>query len=71
MPLFECTKCHVIDNTALSNFWHDVIGDGKPALCSECDPAIGRWHGSFPRRSFDEYVKKFGIAAVQYPAKAV
>jgi hypothetical protein len=21
-----------------------------PLLCSACDPAIGRWHGQFPRR---------------------
>jgi hypothetical protein len=22
-----------------------------PLLCSACDPAIGHWHGQFPRRS--------------------
>ena len=25
--------------------------DNKPALCSECDPEMGRWHGAFKRRS--------------------
>lgn len=41
MPLYECTRCHAVDNTALTNFWCDTTLDGKPALCSECDPEIG------------------------------
>ncbi len=48
MPLFECTGCHCVENTAVCNFWTSA-GGGK-ALCSECDPAIGRWHLKFEKR---------------------
>ena len=68
MPLFECEHCHCVDNTALGNFWWDVMHDGKPALCVECDPTIGEWHGLFPKISMAEYVGRFGRKAVQYPA---
>ena len=47
MPSFRCAKCGCIENTALSNFWHGV------ALCSECDPEIGKWHGRFEKHSAD------------------
>jgi len=46
MPLFKCTKCGVIENTATSNFWITK----EPPLCSQCDPAIGKWHGIFDRK---------------------
>ncbi len=69
MPLFECSKCHVVDNTAMGNFWVDVMMDKKPALCTECDPDIGKWHGKFPRTSMEEYVGRFGKAAVAYPCE--
>lgn len=46
MPLFQCSECGCIENTALSYYW---LRDGRPALCSVCDPYIGRWHGRFPR----------------------
>lgn len=49
MPLFRCSKCGCVENTALSNFWQAV--DKANALCSECDPAIGLWHGQFQKRS--------------------
>jgi hypothetical protein len=35
-----------MENTATSNYWHEH----KP-ICSECDPAIGKWHGRFPKES--------------------
>lgn len=54
MPLFECSTCGALENTALSNYWSDVMHDKKPALCSECDPEIGKWHGSFPKRNAKE-----------------
>jgi len=65
MPLFKCEKCGCVENTALSNYWtrdfttdDPVIGQPSPmknpALCSECDPQIGRWHGEFPRRQWTE-----------------
>lgn len=62
MPLFMCTKCGSIDNTATSNYWHtqlrahDAKQEHKP-LCSACDPEIGKWHDRFPRRSAAGYLK--------------
>lgn len=50
MSLFVCEDCGCIENTALSNFWRR--GKGK-ALCSECDPEIGKWHGRFGKRTYD------------------
>ena len=47
MPLFECSKCHCVENTALSNYAWNHLHDGLPPLCSECDPEIGKWHGQF------------------------
>ena len=46
MPLFNCSNCGVIENTALGAFWHNKV-KGKPVLCSECED--GKWHGMFPR----------------------
>ena len=51
MSLYICSKCGCVENTAASNFWNR--GDG-PALCSECDPEIGRWHGMFEKRRPEE-----------------
>lgn len=54
MPCFNCEKCGVIENTAVSNYWTRNLEctpkeiRGK-ALCSQCDPTIGRWHDSFAR----------------------
>ena len=61
MPLFKCEGCGCVENTALSNFWTRGINwttgepviPKPPALCSECDPAIGTWHGEFPKRPWD------------------
>lgn len=50
MPLFKCSQCGGVDNTALTNYAVRTTCEGKPALCSECDPEIGKWHGRFPRR---------------------
>lgn len=61
MPLFECSNCVAIENTALSDYWsqdldHHVTSKGmgkvdpepfKPK-CSEC--LTGKWHGEFPKR---------------------
>ena len=43
MPLFECDKCHCVENTACTmHYW------GHPTkLCSECD--TGTWHGQFDK----------------------
>lgn len=48
MPLFACSKCGCVENTALGNYWR-AASRGEPVLCSECDPAIGHWHGRFPK----------------------
>lgn len=34
----------------MCNYWNKRGGD---ALCSECDPAIGLWHGLFAKHSAD------------------
>lgn len=51
MSLFECSNCHCIENTACCNYWSLVHLEKKPPLCSECDPAIGKWHGRFTKKS--------------------
>ena len=52
MPLFQCTKCGCVENTAASNYVHQTYADPpEPALCSECDPEIGKWHDMFPKQS--------------------
>jgi len=55
MPLFRCTKCGCVENTAVSNYWSQVYpikGEKKKEpLCSECDPEIGEWHNRFEKKS--------------------
>jgi len=59
MPIFRCSRCGAIENTALSNYWSQKygFGDEKPSdvLCSECDPEIGKWHGCFPKDPADGF----------------
>ena len=54
MPVFECTNCHAVENTALSEYWRQVHMEKKPPLCSECNPAIGVWHGKFEKKTPQE-----------------
>lgn len=56
MPLFRCSQCGVVDNTAMGTYWMAVFKkpSGEPPLCTECDPTIGKWHGAFPRSHADE-----------------
>jgi hypothetical protein len=55
MPLFECEKCHCVENTALCHYWSRFYNDRTgEALCSECDPSIKKWHGRFPKRNINE-----------------
>jgi hypothetical protein len=52
MPIFQCSKCGCIENTAISRYWLTSVGAGAtPGLCSQCDPKIGRWHDVFPKES--------------------
>jgi hypothetical protein len=48
MSLFACRLCISVENTATSNYW---LRGSTLALCSQCDPMIGTWHGKFPKRS--------------------
>ena len=52
MPIFACEQCHVVENTARSGYW---MRGGGPALCSQCDPRIRKWHDRFPRCSAAGY----------------
>ena len=45
MPLFECTKCGCVENTATGDYWTRP----DAPLCSECSD--GLWHDRFPKRS--------------------
>ena len=65
MPLYECSICHAAENTALTNFWEDLMHK-RPALCSECDPRIGKWHEQFPKITAEEYDAKFPEHPVEY-----
>lgn len=56
MPLFACRQCNCVENTALSHYWMRT-GTDRPALCSECDPQIGRWHGVFPKKPASGYLQ--------------
>jgi hypothetical protein len=42
-----------VENTAPSGYWQRFMGEKPypPALCSECDPKIGKWHGMFEKKS--------------------
>lgn len=54
MPVYACEKCGAVENTATSNYWPSHVHRKLPALCSECDPSIGRWHGLFPKKTATE-----------------
>ena len=64
MPLFKCSKCGCVENTALSSYWWQkrafdmklaksvAAPPSKPPrwkpLCSEC--GTGKWHGEFAKK---------------------
>jgi hypothetical protein len=54
MTSFKCEKCGCMDNSALTRYW--IREKGTPALCSECDPKIRKWHGCFPKMK--EYTER-------------
>ena len=50
MPLFVCSKCQAVENTALCGYWWR----GKtPPLCTECDPQFGKHHNRFPKEKYN------------------
>ncbi|MCC6775610.1 MAG: hypothetical protein IT537_03080 [Hyphomicrobiales bacterium] len=60
MPLYMCTRCGSVENTALGEYWRQEIEaheNGKPLepKCSACIEG-GAWHGQFERRRADGYV---------------
>jgi hypothetical protein len=62
MPLYMCTKCGTVENTALGGYWRQEMeameaGKKHEPLCSACDPELGEWHGRFKRRSAAGYVQ--------------
>jgi hypothetical protein len=50
MPLFACSKCGCVENTALGKFW----AQRDAPLCSQC--ATGAWHGRFERKNATGYL---------------
>lgn len=66
MPLFKCTGCGCVENTALANYWWKVQHEGKSALCSECDPEIGKWHDRFPKVQASAHGYKLGADGFLY-----
>lgn len=53
MPLYVCSQCSAVDNTALTEFFARVDLDGEAPRCSEC--ITGTWHGKFEKRLFDDF----------------
>jgi hypothetical protein len=53
MPLFACDECDSVENTACCRYWLRKRATGGRALCSQCDPEIGEWHGRFERQQYD------------------
>ena len=47
MSIFVCHDCGCVENTATCGYW--MRDRSKPAVCSACDPRIGKWHGVFPK----------------------
>ena len=57
MSLFKCEGCGNIENTACCRYnLHLFDGEDVRALCSECDPEIGKWHNLFPKQKATGYV---------------
>ena len=52
MSFFCCSKCGCVEDTTLCHYWSARVRQ-LPLLCSECDPAIAKWHGEFARQPAD------------------
>jgi len=55
MSIYRCDKCGCIENSATSGYWSRPTKE-SPALCSECDPEIGKWHGAFDKTSAKGFI---------------
>ena len=62
MPLFVCSECHIVDNTALSKYWWWRHYNDLPPLCTQC--AGGEWHNHFDRVEWKDWPNPAGV---QYP----
>lgn len=51
MPLFKCSKCGCIDNTAVGNYWAKKLHGHEP-MCAEC--GYGEWHDIFEKKTPEE-----------------
>jgi len=52
MSMFCCSRCGCVEDKALCRYWSARVRR-LPLLCSECDPAIAKWHGEFARQPAD------------------
>lgn len=48
MPLYRCTKCGCVENTAIGYYY----GRAEP-VCTECE--TGSWHDHFDKKSSEGY----------------
>lgn len=55
MPLFACSNCNCVEDTALCHYWGARLRQSA-TVCSACDPTIGKWHGEFPREAADGFI---------------
>jgi len=55
MSFFQCSRCDVVEDTALCHYWSARL-QTMPVLCSACDPKIARWHGQFPREPARQWI---------------
>ncbi len=49
-PLYRCSRCGTVDNTALSMGYWGHLGE-KEVFCTECE--TGKWHGMWPKKKWD------------------
>ena len=53
MPLFKCSNCGALENTALGYYWPTALpNNSRNPECSECHS--GKWHGKFEKIQADE-----------------
>jgi len=51
LPLFICSNCRCIENTAVTDYAYRHYVEKKPPLCSICMRPPGKaWHGHMPRK---------------------
>jgi len=49
MPLFMCSKCKCVENTALTDYAYRIGMLKEEPLCSECSPITNKWHDEFEK----------------------